>query len=148
MKITHLLKTLPLTLLIFGCQNQPAKTQTELKAEILQAEKDFQKMTAEKGVAEAFYAFADENAVIKRGNDSLIMGRDNIKHFYVSLVLENAEVTWLPDSIYVSQSGDLAYTYGKYLWKENRNGSIQESKGVFHTVWKRQSDGSWKYVWD
>ena len=23
-----------------------------------------------------------------------------------------------------------------------------EYKGIFHTVWKRQSDNSWKYVWD
>jgi ketosteroid isomerase-like protein len=43
----------------------------------------------------------------------------------------------------------MAYTYGKYLWKvKDTTGKIQEFKGVFHTVWKRQSDGSWKYGWD
>jgi ketosteroid isomerase-like protein len=27
-------------------------------------------------------------------------------------------------------------------------GSKNEATGVFHTVWKRQSDGSWRFVWD
>jgi ketosteroid isomerase-like protein len=27
-------------------------------------------------------------------------------------------------------------------------GEVGEYQGVFHTVWKRQPDGTWKYVWD
>ncbi|MBK7030961.1 MAG: hypothetical protein IPH45_17925 [Bacteroidales bacterium] len=43
----------------------------------------------------------------------------------------------------------MAYTYGKYTWKiNNGNGDTTVYKGVFHTVWKKQGDGSWKYVWD
>jgi len=45
-----------------------------------QTEKAFEKMASEKGLAEAFYYFADENAVIKRGNDSLIIGKENIRN--------------------------------------------------------------------
>jgi len=50
-------------------------------------------------------------------------------------LLENAEVTWSPVLIEVFESGDMAYTYGKYLWKiKDSTGNIQEFKGVFHTV--------------
>jgi len=39
-------------------------------------------MVSEKGLAEAFYFFADDNAVILRGNDSLNYSKENIKHYY------------------------------------------------------------------
>lgn len=49
----------------------------------------------------------------------------------------------------VSKSGDIAYTYGKYVWEfTNEAGAVKQVRGVFHTVWKKQNDGSWKNVWD
>lgn len=121
----------------------------EIKKEIFQAEKAFEKMTAEKGIPQAFYYFADENAVIKRENDTLIIGRENIKTYYEKNNNENAKVNWTADFIDVSDCGNLAYTYGNYRWLiKNDEGEIVEYKGVFHTVWKRQQDGNWKYVWD
>ena len=53
------------------------------------------------------------------------------------------------DYIDVAASGDLAYSYGDYQFSAlNENNEPVEASGIFHTVWKRQSDGSWKYVWD
>jgi ketosteroid isomerase-like protein len=121
----------------------------ELRKEIFQTEKAFEKMASEIGIAEAFYYFADENAVIKRGNDSLIIGKENIKIYYDKGNFKNATVHWTPDFINVSDCGTLGYTYGKYVWKiKNTNGDIVENNGIFHTVWKKQNDNSWKYVWD
>ena len=106
-------------------------------------------MASEKGVAEAFYYFADENAAILRENDSLITGKENIKIYYDKKNTKDAVVNWTPDYIDVSDCGTLGYTYGKYVWKiKNTNGEVVEYKGVFHTVWKKQKDNSWKYVWD
>lgn len=118
------------------------------KQEIFRTEKAFEKMAAEKGIAEAFYFFADSMAVIKRANDTLVVGKENIRRYYEKQT-KNPTVTWTPDFIETSNDGTLGYTYGKYLWKANKaDGSVSEFKGVFHTVWKRQKDGSWKYVWD
>jgi ketosteroid isomerase-like protein len=120
----------------------------KVKKEILQAEKDFEKMAAEKSIAEAFYYFADENAVILRKNDSLIKGKEGIKNYYEK-TNKNASVTWTPDFIEVSDCGTLGYTYGKYVWKvKDDKGEVTEYKGIFHTVWKKQKDNTWKYVWD
>ena len=130
-----------------GCGH--SKIQEEIKNEIFLTEKAFEKMTTEKGIAEAFYYFADDKAVIKRENDTLIMGKENIKFYYEEKGLNDATVNWTPDFIDVSISGDIGYTYGKYNWKiKDIDGNIVEYKGVFHTVWKRQKDNSWKYVWD
>ena len=112
-------------------------------------EKAFEKMTSVKGISEAFYYFADENAVIKREDDTLISGKENIRIYYEKKGLNDATVNWTPDFIDVSKSGDLGYTYGKYSWKiRDSDSNIVENKGVFHTVWKRQKDKSWKYVWE
>ncbi len=106
-------------------------------------------MAAEKGMAEAFSFFADSNAIIKSGNDPIIHGKEGIKNYYAALYSKTATVNWFPDFIDVASAGDMAYTYGKYLWQsKDSSGKVKESAGVFHTVWKKQQDGSWKYVWD
>lgn len=141
---------LSLTLLMIGCAAKiKPKTNADYKNEIAKAEKEFKMTVAEKGISAGFYHFADENATIKRERDTLITGRENIRNYYSHPKYKNAFVTWSPDFISVSESGDLAYTYGKYIWTiKDSIGSPKTFKGVFHTVWKRQSDGSWKYVWD
>jgi len=106
-------------------------------------------MASGKGLAEAFYYFADENAVIKRGNDTLIRGKENIKTYYYNKKNKNVTLSWTPDFIEVSNCGTLGYTYGKYVMTAKQdNGKTIEFTGVFHTVWKKQADKSWKYVWD
>ncbi|HYF31247.1 MAG TPA: DUF4440 domain-containing protein [Chitinophagaceae bacterium] len=116
---------------------------------IKKAESDFAKMAAEKGVAEAFYFYADSNAVIKRENDSLVHGRDGIRNYYSDPHYASAKVSWSPDFTDASANGDFGYTYGRYSWViQDSAGKSTEYKGVFHTVWKKQADGNWKYVWD
>jgi ketosteroid isomerase-like protein len=128
--------------------SQP-KNPEAIKKEIFQTEKAFEQMAAEKGIPEAFEYFADSNAVIKRDHDTLIIGKENIRTYYGKQDLTNATVTWTPDFIEVSPDGMLGYTYGKYLWRiSGSDSTVQEFRGVFHTVWKRQGDGAWRYVWD
>lgn len=130
-----------------SCQN--TADQASLEKEIFQTEKAFEKMASEKGIAEAFYYYAAQDAVIKRENDTLIIGKKNIRTYYEKINDEKTTVSWTPDYINMSADGTMAYTYGKYLWKiKNEQGEIAEYKGVFHTVWKKQADKSWKYVWD
>lgn len=134
-------------ILFFSCASQIDKEKT--KKEIFDTEKSFEKMCVEKGIAEGFYFFADDSAVIKRQNDTLIIGKENIKKYYDKDFYKNASVKWTPDFVGVSDDGSMAYTYGKYVWTaKDEYGNSSEFKGVFHTVWKRQADNGWKYVWD
>lgn len=148
-------KAIPLLLIILtsislSCTTKiDTKTAEDYKNEIAKAEKDFEKMVAEKGIATGFHHFADANAVIKRENDTLIIGKENIQKYYSEPKYKNATVSWSPDFITVSESGDMGYTYGKYRWEmKDADGNIKKANGVFHTVWKRQNNGNWKYVWD
>lgn len=148
MKIT--IKLFISLLLLSGCSpKSETKNLTYVKLEIVKTEKDFEKMVAKKGIAEGFYQFADSNAVIKRENDTLIIGKNNIKNYYLNSKIQNASVTWSPDAVTVSDAGDMASSYGKYTWTfKDSSGKEQVLKGIFHTVWKKQKDGAWKYIWD
>lgn len=104
-------------LLLIACAKKPiVKSQEELKNEIIKVEKDFEKTVSQKGFSEGFYVFADSNAVIKRENDTLIKGKENIKNYYLNPIYKTAKVSWKPDFVEVSIDGNMAYTYGKYVW--------------------------------
>ena len=153
MNILKLLPVISIATLILSCTNEatkePADLREQAKQEIAKAEKDFEKMAAEKGVPEAFAFYADENATIRRENDTLVTGRENIRKYYEQPSRKNAKVSWTADHIDASSSGDMGYTYGKYSWQStDSTGKTNEFKGIFSTVWKKQGDGSWKYVWD
>jgi ketosteroid isomerase-like protein len=148
-------KTLfPFSMVLFclvfcSCKLSNPDLNEEAKKEIGLAEKNFAKMASEKGIAEAFWYYADSNAVIRRSNDSVIRGREAIRNFYSSEYFREASVTWSPDFIDAAENGDFGYTFGKFKWvSKDSSGKINESKGIFHTVWKKQKDGSWKYVFD
>ena len=116
--------------------------------EIFAVENEFALMASEKGIRDAFVEFAADSAVINR-NGKLVSGKKNIEEFYSNEAYSDISLEWKPDFVDVSESGDLAYTFGEYLLTaKNESGEIVKSNGVFHTVWKRQIDGKWKFVWD
>ncbi len=136
-------------LIFYSCQTATVDLKEKAKEEIAQAEKDFQKMTIEKGIKVAFPFYADSDAVVKGNNDSLIKGKDAIANLYSSPNFAKVSLIWSPDFVDASEDGKLGYTYGKFVWQsKDSTGKTNEFKGVFHTVWKKQKDGSWKYVWD
>lgn len=118
------------------------------KEEIRATEEAFAQMAASEGLSAAFARYADTSAVLNRGT-YLIHGRDSIRQFYRSPRYQNVKLQWSPDFIEVSSSADLGYTYGRYTFTApDSTGNPVSSNGYFHTVWKRQSDGSWLFVWD
>lgn len=120
----------------------------KFKVEILEVEKAFAQRVKEQGIKSGFLAYAAEEAVLQRGG-KLICGKKAIEAFFDQQRLENVWLDWQPEFVDVSAAGDLAYTYGQYaLTSLDENGQETVSKGIFHTVWKRQPDGEWRYVWD
>jgi len=59
------------------------------------------------------------------------------------------QLTWAPLKIEVSDDGTLGYTWGRYDAVERGNdGQAKTTTGVYLTIWRRQADGSWKFVYD
>jgi ketosteroid isomerase-like protein len=142
--------TVAFLLASFTCFSQAGnKGSAALVEEIRRVEKQFETDLNTRGVDFAFEKYAAPEAVIKRQNDTLIYGPQAIKQYYSTEFYKSAKAYWAPDYISVSADGAMAYTYGKYRWTfPAKPGEPGEFQGVFHTVWKRQPDGTWKYVWD
>lgn len=137
--------------LLSACVSPPSPENdpVALKEELRQAEADFAQRVAEKGLRDAFtYFAADEAAVIR--DERLIGGRDSIGAVYAGAEGKDISLTWAPEKIDVAASGDLGYTYGKYTFiQRDSTGKEQaRSEGYYRTIWKRQADGSWRYVLD
>ncbi len=144
-------KQLLLVFILFASLAASSQTTKEKAvAAIAKAENDFSAMASEKGIEAAFTYYAAQDAIIKRGNDSLIYGKTGITNFYAKDGYKKAVLKWSSDFVDASESGDLGYTFGKYTWqmKDEQGKIVQEAKGIFHSVWKKQPDGSWKFVWD
>jgi ketosteroid isomerase-like protein len=147
LKYKHMKKLLFTAILpafLFSCKPDKQK----LINEIYKVENDFAISAKNDGVNAAFLKFADENAVILR-SDIILKGKPEIKKYMDSSKATDVKLEWKPDFVEVSLSGDLAYTYGKYTFSgKNSSGEIISDSGIFHTVWKKQKDGTWKFVWD
>jgi ketosteroid isomerase-like protein len=55
-------------------------------------------------------------------------------------------LTWVPVKAEISLSGDLGYTFGN--WELFVKSSDTTLYGNYVSIWKKQADGSWKYVLD
>jgi ketosteroid isomerase-like protein len=135
------------TFLILTCCDTNSKDLSEQwKQEIRESEANFAALLNKKGLHDAFVAYAAEDATIMR-NNRVISGKRAIDEHYKNV--DTKTLTWTPDFVDVSKSGDLGYTYGTYQFTYKDSIGVEHvDTGIFHTVWKRQEDGSWKYVWD
>ena len=114
-----------------GCnreQNQISGTQ-----EIFKAEENFNDYAQKHGIKEAFLQFADDSVVMNRSGN-IIKGKSAMKAYFDKQDLRKSKLTWKPDFAEISSSGDLAYTYGKFIYTViDSVGNSNSTEGIFHT---------------
>ncbi len=114
---------------------------------LIEADREFSKMSAEKGMYEAFDYFMDENAVMYREEEHPYVGRESIRPILSKN--RNGTLTWEPSSAEIAESGELGYTLGRWEYAvKDSTGKQSTSFGYYVSIWKKQADGSWKYVFD
>jgi uncharacterized protein (TIGR02246 family) len=78
-------------------------------------------------------------------------GSTAIRQFYANGLTDPAiDVEIANDKIDVSSSGDMAYSRGHYTEKytDKKTNKVMTDKGSYLSVYKKQSDGSWKIIED
>jgi ketosteroid isomerase-like protein len=117
----------------------------EDKQKMIDADKAFSAMSVEKGMKNAFLEYIDSNGVLLKPNRYPIIGADAIDYL---IQMDDSAYTleWQPKFGAVAASGDLGYTYGLYALKPK--GKDTTIYGTYISIWKKQSDGSWKFVLD
>ena len=118
-------------------------------AAVMQADRDFSKMSEEKGLNTAFIAYAAENGTLLRPKSQPIVGRENIRMYLSRSSDEGIRLTWSPQYADIAASGEMAYTFGTYLLEtRDIDGKIINSEGTYVSIWKKDENGFWKYVLD
>jgi ketosteroid isomerase-like protein len=115
-------------------------------AALLKVDRDFYQATLAKG-AEAFAEYAAENATEDEG-DSVLRGRSEILEAFKKYFAQPGfRLAWDPDDAFAA--GGLGVTHGHFeLHGKDADGADKKVVGHYVTVWRKQKDGSWKFVWD
>ena len=118
------------------------------KAALIRTDTEFSKAAATSGIAAAFFEYAAEEATILPMNANAITGSEAIRAHYAETPA-GAVLDWKPLKADVSRSGDLGYTVGSYEFRApGPDGKSVARYGKYCPIWKKQLDGSWKFVVD
>lgn len=114
---------------------------------LVKADLDFALYAQLHGVANAFREFAAPEALSLPMDEAPVHGREAI--FRAMSDSSPGELRWRPVGADLARSSDLGYTLGTYEFRPRDAGAQPEtSHGKYVTVWKKQPDGSWKFVVD
>lgn len=138
---------LPAILILFAACQQDESSEA-LRLQVLETDRNFSRMAQEKGIAEAFIFYADENVVKPASGQQPIVGKFALMESFKKNPPGDAKLSWTP--LKAEASGKLGYTFGGYqLQTKTQDGKRDTTLfGTYVSVWKRKNDGTWRYVLD
>jgi ketosteroid isomerase-like protein len=118
-----------------------AQTDISLTEQVRRAEIAFAKTMADRDHA-AFTSFLAEEAVFV-GTNRVLRGAKEVAAGWKSLYEgPQAPFSWAPDQVQVLDSGSLALSSGPVRDPSGKR------IGTFNSIWRRESGGTWKIVFD
>jgi len=109
---------------------------------MVDAERKFYQTGQEKGTRAAFLAFlADDGIVFRPGplNGKEVWGKRPETGF---------DLVWEPTFAAMARSADFGYDTGPAKWRASKKEEKFTGYGQFVSIWKKQTDGSWKVALD
>lgn len=112
---------------------------------MMDADRAFSKLSKAKGMKKAFIEYMDEEGVLLRPDQYPLIGASAVD--FLSQINDTTFVLeWEPQKGYLAKSGELGYTFGVYQLKPSSQDTVLY--GTYVSIWKKQADGSWKYLLD
>jgi ketosteroid isomerase-like protein len=142
--ILSLMALLMVAFFLTSCdQLKPNQEKVTSADEVVNADIAFSDMSRQLGMKKAFMEYIGNDGVLLRPDYLPIVGADAID--FLSQINDTTfKLTWTPTKGGISKSGDLGYTYGVY----ELTTADTILKGTYVNVWKKQSDGAWKFIVD
>jgi ketosteroid isomerase-like protein len=143
------LAILAVVLLALANLKPASAIQRDTPATLMNLETQFMNAAAAKGSAGYMSYYAEDAVELPNGADA-IQGKANIAQT-MGFLDQGNKLTWKPDFSDMAASGDLGYTYGTYVFTskdKDKDGKPVVEYGKYLTVWKKQSDGTWKVAVD
>ena len=114
--------------------------------EMVKTEQAFSKMAEEKNTRDAFMTFiADDGLLFRPG---AVNGKKWMLEHPVPPSDKKPLLAWQPSFAGMAASGDMGFTTGPWEAKADIKDEKPSAYGHFMTVWKKQADGSWRFVVD
>jgi ketosteroid isomerase-like protein len=116
----------------------------EVERQLMNVDRAFSDMAAQKGMAAAFGAYMDprDGLVVRPGG--LAEGAAQIGQV-MAATPAGVTLTWTPDHVYVSNAGDFGMTSGRFT---RAAGAGAPAQGRYVTVWRKNNSGEWKALAD
>lgn len=125
-----------------------APDKEKLKKELAAMEDAFSAMAQEKGLLAAFEHFAAPDVAFIDTDPRKYRGLEAVRE-RMGPDQPGVKLTWAATFSDVSDDGTLGYNYGRYeARRPGPDGKEVVRGGFFLTIWKRQPDGTWRYVMD
>ncbi len=139
----------PATIALLASQTTPImrplpKPLADARESVRAADSLFSDLSYRMGTAYAFSnTIADDGVLF--GAPSLLIGPKAVREAYEAG--GETSLTWNPVYAAVAGSRDLGFTIGEYISTgRGASGAAVQRLGKYLTVWKKQKDGSWRYV--
>jgi len=131
-----------------GVRSSVADPHPPTADDLRQLEAELMKAAAERG-ADGYMSYYAEDAVEVPNGFAAVHGRANIAREMGFLNDKKNQLVWTPVYADISSAGDLGYTSGTFEFRSHdKNGRPTVDYGKYTSIWKKQSDGSWKVVLD
>jgi len=128
-----------LIILLLVLKNEFAFAQN--KTILIETELAFAEAAKNTNTRDAFLKFIDDEGILFRPHPV------NGKEFLEKSPARPAKLLWYPSSSFMSSSEDLGVNWGPWEFRK----TMEEDPiafGYFVTIWKKQNDGSWKFLFD
>jgi len=124
----------------------PKQVENSIRAQEAQWQKDY----AAKDVNALAGHYADDGAIVGPGDPIVSTDVDRRKALQAFVSDPNLKIDFAADQVQVAQAGDLAYSRGRYsmTMTDKATDKPVTRDGTYLTVYRKQSDGSWKAVED
>ena len=124
----------------------------DLQAEgdaLMQLSRDWSAQVATAPIEAWIDVWADDAVMMPPGLP-ILRGKAAIRQYVETAArLPGFQIRWEPESVHVSQSGDLAYMIERNVTRFNDpNGDPVTAHGKVVTVWRKGADGSWRNIVD
>ncbi len=137
-----------LCIFFFACGNKEIEKKNKIE-KLMETDRQFSEMAVKNGYPEAFITYAADEVIIMNENSFPLMGKEEVVDHYTKRKGTKSVLTWYPTKGDIAESDDIGYTFGNWkLTAKDSSGKDLIFEGNYSTVWKKQTDGSWKYVLD
>ena len=135
-------------ILFSSCSSQHSDSSKQAVEQIKSADLAMSDFATKEGFYQALLKYADDSLIIPRPGNLPMIGKVEVEKGWAEKPMLK-ELTWKPLRAEASQSGELGYSFGYAIYKgKDTKGKDTTTYTNYCTIWKKQKDGSWKFVYD